>query len=85
MRYFFHAVGTKRAYKDESGEEFDNNDDAIEYGATIAKELSDDSTLHMKYILVVDEEEREISCSLIAQKSAISLIQVLNRRDYRKQ
>ena len=67
MRYFFHAVGTKCAYKDESGEEFDNDDDAVEYGATIAKELSDDSTLNMTCILVVDEEEKEISRSPIAQ------------------
>jgi hypothetical protein len=36
-------------------------------GATIAKELSDNSILNMKYILVVDEEEREISRSPIAQ------------------
>jgi hypothetical protein len=67
MRYFFHAVGTKCAYKDENGEEFGNDDDAIEYGATIAKELSDDSTLNMTCILVVDEEEREIFCSPITK------------------
>jgi hypothetical protein len=68
MRYFFHAVGTKCIHEDENGEEFANDEDAIEYGATIAKELSDDSTLDLKYMLVVDEEEREISCSLIAQR-----------------
>jgi hypothetical protein len=69
MRYFFHAVGTKFINEDENGEEFDNCEDAIEYGATIAKELSEDSTLKMKYILIVDEEKREIVRSPIAQKS----------------
>jgi hypothetical protein len=72
MRYFFHAIGTKFINEDENGEEFNNDEDAIEKGAIIAKELSEDSTLDIKYIVVVDEEKREIARSN-SQKSASAI------------
>lgn len=71
MRYFFHAVGTKCIHEDENGEEFDNDEDAAAYGAVIANELSDGGILNMMYILVVDEEDKEVSRSPIKAYSVV--------------
>ena len=71
MRYFFHAVGTKCIHEDENGEEFDNDEDAAAYGAVIANELSDGGILSMMYILVVDEEDKEVSRSPISSCKSI--------------
>jgi hypothetical protein len=60
MRYFFHAIGQRRVFNDDEGEEFADEADALAHAAVIAREIAEDDSVDVLMIVVVDEDGNEV-------------------------
>jgi hypothetical protein len=60
MRYYFHVMSGGRKYRDERGEDFHRDEDALAHGTVIARELDDGTFFPGSSISITDENGRAI-------------------------
>jgi hypothetical protein len=56
MRYFFHVVGRRTIYPDETGEVFTGIDDARAYATVISDELAIDAATYPGFAVRIEDE-----------------------------
>ena len=54
MRYYFHVMSGGRKYRDERGEDFHRDEDALAHGTVIARELDDGTFFPGSSISITD-------------------------------